>query len=170
MLIIVHGGAASVPAQLLEQKLADLRLAAKRGFIELLKQPNGNHVKEGTGQVALNAVQAAVQVMEDSPYFNAGFGSSLTSTGEVEMDAIIADGKSLDFGAISSVTSFKNPVQVARSVLDNSEHCLFTSEGAHQFGLQQGFPLIERQHLIHQFAKVSSRVSIQSINCSQLKT
>lgn len=155
MLIIVHGGAAGVSPQLLEQKLADLRVAAKRGFIELLKQPNGD-VKEGTGQLALNAVQAAVQVMEDSPYFNAGFGSSLTSTGEVEMDAIIADGKSLDFGAISSVTSFKNPVQVARSVLDNSEHCLFTSEGAHQFGLQQGFPLIERQHLIHQFAKVSS--------------
>lgn len=134
---------------LLEQKLFDLREAVKAGFIVLLQE----RAKDDSRQ-ALDAVQASVQVMEDSPYFNAGFGSSLTSIGQVEMDSIIADGKRLDFGAISSVTSFKNPVQVARSVLDNSEHCLFTAEGAHQFGQQQGIPLIERHNLVHQYAKV----------------
>lgn len=101
-------------------------------------------------------MQSAVQYMEDSPYFNAGYGSSLTSEGQVEMDAIIADGKDINFGAVSSVTSFKNPVLVARSILDKSEHCLYTAEGAHQFGLQQGFSLIDHTNLIHQYAKVCS--------------
>lgn len=148
MLVIVHGGAAAVSPALLEQKLFDLRQAAKAGFLVLLQERG----KDDSSQ-ALDAVQASVQLMEDSPYFNAGFGSSLTSSGEVEMDAIIADGKRLDFGAISSVTSFKNPVQVARSVLDCSEHCLFTAEGAQQFGQQQGIPLIERSQLVHKYAK-----------------
>ena len=160
---LLLGGAAAVSPALLEQKLFDLRQAAKAGFLVLLQERG----KDDSSQ-ALDAVQASVQLMEDSPYFNAGFGSSLTSLGEVEMDAIIADGKRLDFGAISSVTSFKNPVQVARSVLDCSEHCLFTAEGAQQFGQQQGIPLIERSQLVHKYAKVKKEkihlIDLQSLH------
>lgn len=160
---LLLGGAAAVSPALLEQKLFDLRQAAKAGFLVLLQERG----KDDSSQ-ALDAVQASVQLMEDSPYFNAGFGSSLTSSGEVEMDAIIADGKRLDFGAISSVTSFKNPVQVARSVLDCSEHCLFTAEGAQQFGQQQGIPLIERSQLVHKYAKVKKEkihlIDLQSLH------
>src|SRR5699024_2876394 len=116
MLVLVHGGAAVVPPSRVESKLADLRKSAKAGFVALLRQ-NGEVVKNKRGAYpALEAVQSAVQVMENSPYFNAGYGSSLTSAGQVEMDAIVACGKSLDFGAVSSVTSFQNPVTVARCV------------------------------------------------------
>ena len=149
ILLIVHGGAAPVTTNLIKPTLSDLRKSAKAGFLVLMQENNGEK-----GKKHLDAVEKAVQYMENSPYFNAGYGSSLTSKGNVEMDSIIADGKSLNFGAVSAVTSFKNPVSVARSILENSEHCFYTGEGAHQFGLQQGFHLIHPDSLIHQFAKV----------------
>ena len=147
MIVLLHGGAAAIPSKIVDNKLLDLRRAAKNGFIALLNNEKRN--------IALDAVQCAVQSMEDSPYFNAGYGSSLTSTGQVEMDAIIADGQSLNFGAISSVTSFKNPIKVARTVMEQSEHCLFTADGAHKFGVEHGFTLIDRTTMVHPLAQVS---------------
>lgn len=143
-LIIVHGGAASVPVECLESKLKELRLAAKKGFKRLLTNSES---------AAVDAVQASVELMENSPYFNAGFGSSLTSKGEVEMDAIMADGKQLDFGAVASVTRLRNPIVAARIVLDKSEHCLFVGDGAHDFASQNGLELVEPSSMVHEMAK-----------------
>lgn len=147
MLVIVHGGAAAVPIEFLEAKMEDLRQAAKKGFMALLA------ASEST---AVDAVQASVVHMENSGYFNSGFGSSLTAKGEVEMDAIVADGKQLDFGAVASVTRLRNPVVAARTILDKSEHCLFVGEGAHVFCSQHGLELVEPGTLVNDLAKVCS--------------
>lgn len=160
MIVLLHGGAAAIPSKIVDNKLLDLRRAAKNGFIALLNNEKRN--------IALDAVQCAVQSMEDSPYFNAGYGSSLTSTGQVEMDAIIADGQSLNFGAISSVTSFKNPIKVARTVMEQSEHCLFTADGAHKFGVEHGFTLIDRTTMVHPLAQArldELKTFQNAINC-----
>lgn len=143
MLVLVHGGAASVASSLIDEKLAELRKAVKCGFISLMQSDS-----------SVNGVQSAVQYMEDSPYFNAGFGSSLTSAGTVEMDSIIVDGKTLNFGAVSAVTDYPNPVSIARAIMDKSQHCMFTAAGAHNFAKDCGFVSVDRSKMIHQMAKV----------------
>lgn len=150
MLVLVHGGAASVPPALIDEKMAQLRKAAKKGFLCLVEKC----LSEESPSASLDAIQTAVLHMEDSPYFNAGFGSSLTSTGMVEMDSIIVDGRSLDFGAVSCITDYRNPVSIARAVMEKSDHCLFTSEGAHDFAAKNGFSAVKRSALVHEMAMV----------------
>ncbi|KAH7638122.1 isoaspartyl peptidase/l-asparaginase-like [Dermatophagoides farinae] len=145
--IIVHGGAAKVAANVVESKLAHLRCAAKIGFLELVR-------KKSRPDAALDAVEKAVRCMEDSPYFNAGYGSSLTNNGHIEMDAIITDGRNLNFGAVASITDYSNPVSLARKIMEHSEHCLFGRDGAHEFARQQGFvPISDPQQLVNDLAK-----------------
>lgn len=151
VVIVVHGGAAKQAPSLMETKLSQIRRSVKTGFIELL-------LNKYQPTAALDAVEQSVKFMEDSPYFNAGYGSSLTSTGQVEMDAIIADGSKLNFGAVASVTDFSNPILIARKVLDNSQHCLFTREGAHQMALKHGFHAISNHELISEQAKVCLKI------------
>jgi len=93
------------------------------------------------GGTALDAVEAAVSSLEDNPHFNAGRGSSLNLQGEVQMDASIMDGRNLKAGAVNSVSYVKNPIQLARAVLDNSPHVYLAGEGAVDFALQQGLDL-----------------------------
>ncbi|KAH9419931.1 Isoaspartyl peptidase/L-asparaginase [Dermatophagoides pteronyssinus] len=145
--IIVHGGAAKVAANVVESKLIDLRRSAKIGFLELIR-------KQSQPGAALDAVEKAVRSMEDSPYFNAGYGSSLTNSGHVEMDAIIADGRDLNFGAVASITDYSNPVSLAKKIMEHSEHCLFDRNGAHEFARQHGFvPISDSQQLVNDLAK-----------------
>lgn len=90
------------------------------------------------GGAALDAVEAAVRVLEDDPHFNAGRGSVLTYDGAIEMDASIMDGRSREAGAVNGVTATRNPVSLARAVMEKSPHVFLSRAGADQFSLDHG--------------------------------
>jgi L-asparaginase / beta-aspartyl-peptidase len=92
-------------------------------------------------KTALDAVTAAVVVLEDSPLFNAGRGSCLNSDGEVEMDASIMDGAALRAGAVAAVRRIRNPIRAARAVMEKSGHVLLAAGGAERFARQHGLKL-----------------------------
>jgi beta-aspartyl-peptidase (threonine type) len=116
--IVVHGGAGEWQPERRKAGLAGVRTAAKVGFDVLMK--NG----------ALDAVEAAVESMEDDPVFNAGLGSTLTLDKRIEMEASIMDGKTLKAGAASLLTDIKNPVHLARIIMENTDHIYIAGEGA----------------------------------------
>lgn len=102
------------------------------------------------GQPAVNAVQRAVEVLEDSPLFNAGKGSVFTADQTHEMDASIMDGKSLNAGAVTLISGIKNPVKLARVVMDKSDHVFLAGKGAMDFAKSQGFGLEEKEYFYDQ--------------------
>jgi L-asparaginase / beta-aspartyl-peptidase len=126
--IIVHGGAGRVRIEELPQRLQGCKEAALVGW-QILKQ----------GGSALDAAEAAVVVLEDNPLFNAGTGSTLNSLGEVEMDAAIMDGETLSVGAVAAVQRIKNPIKLARRVMQDGRHVLLVGEGARLFAREIGF-------------------------------
>ena len=95
------------------------------------------------GGAALDAVQAAVQVLEDDPHFNAGRGSVFTHDGEVELDAAIMDGDGRRAGAVAAITRSRNPVAAARAVMEHSHHVLLAGPGADAFTLANGVEQVE---------------------------
>src|SRR5207248_6998129 len=126
VVLIIHGGAGT-PARdrftAEDERLAnaDLEAALRAGF-DLLK--NG-----GSG---VDAVEAAIKVLEDSPRFNAGKGAVFTHDGRNELDASIMEGKELRAGAVAGVTRVKNPIAAARAVMQDGRHVLLTGAGAEQ--------------------------------------
>ena len=94
-----------------------------------------------TGRSAIEAVTAAVLVLEDDPLFNAARGGSLNSDGEVEMDASIMEGAKLRAGAVAAVRRIRNPVLAARAVMENTRHVLLAGDGAERFARKQGLKL-----------------------------
>src|SRR5687767_6609663 len=104
--LIIHGGAGNIPDSVIGTKKSALENIVRRTF-SLLEN----------GESALYAAEFAVKCLEDNPVFNAGYGSCLNVEGEVEMDAIIVDGDSLNFGAVGGIKNVRNPVAVARKVL-----------------------------------------------------
>jgi len=109
---------------------AGLALALDAGY-EILK----------TGKSAIEAVTAAVMVLEDDPLFNAGRGASLNSDGEAEMDASIMEGAKLRAGAVAVVRRIRNPVLAARAVMEKTRHVLLAGEGAERFARRHGLKL-----------------------------
>jgi beta-aspartyl-peptidase (threonine type) len=93
----------------------------------------------GGGASALDAVQAAVRVLEDDPLFNAGTGACLTEDGLIELDAAIMEGSSLQAGGVCALPPFKNPIDIARAVLTDGRHVLYAGEGAAAFARSAGF-------------------------------
>ena len=143
--IIVHGGAGIVTPERAEGVQVGCKEAALAGW----------RILEAGGS-ALDAVEAAVRSLEDNPMFNAGTGACLTSDGNIELDAGIMDGNTLQIGAIASIELIKNPISLARKVLA-SPHVLLVGKGAQTFAQEQGIPqctfedlLTERQHQIWQ--------------------
>jgi len=143
--IAIHGGAgvlrADKPAT---QHRAVLKQALEAGY-EIL-------VNRGK---ALDAVAAAVVVLEDSPLFNAGRGSSFNSDGEIEMDASIMDGATLRAGAVAAVRRIRNPILAARAVMEASRHVLLAGSGAERFARKQGLAL-ERPEYFHTEKRLSA--------------
>jgi beta-aspartyl-peptidase (threonine type) len=135
--IIVHGGAGRIREYELPQRLEGCRIAALAGW-KVLQQ----------GGTALDAVEAAVILLEDNPLFNAGTGSTLNSLGQVEMDAAIMDGVTLRAGAVAAVGGIKNPISLARRVMEDGRHVLIAGEGALRFARQIGFPECDPETLI----------------------
>jgi L-asparaginase / beta-aspartyl-peptidase len=138
--LAIHGGAGELPARLLG---ADRERNYRAGLQAALDA--GAAVLEGGGS-SLDAVCAAVRVLEDDPLFNAGRGAALTRTGRAELDASIMCGRQLAAGAVASVRHVRNPVLLARCVMDRSDHVLMVGDGAEEFALEQGFELVPGEY------------------------
>ncbi|MBN2972830.1 isoaspartyl peptidase/L-asparaginase [Roseomonas aeriglobus] len=130
--IAVHGGAGIIPrGQLTPEQDA----AARAGLNAAL---DAGQAILAAGGSALDAVEAAVRVLEDDPAFNAGRGAVFTYEGTQELDAAIMDGRTRAAGAVAGVTATKNPVRLARAVMDHSPHVLLAGSGADAFSRDQG--------------------------------
>lgn len=134
--LVVHGGAYDIPTASHEAHLEGCRQAIEAGW--------GILSAEGS---ALDAVEAAVRVLEDDPTFDAGRGSLLNLVGDVEMDAIIMDGRDLNVGAVAAIHQVRHPVTAARLVMTESEHALLVGVGAEVFVHQHGLPVCPADYL-----------------------
>ena len=143
--IAIHGGAGTLVKGMMTPKLeaqykAALQLALDAGY----------NVLEA-GKTAVEAVEVAVKLLEDSHLFNAGKGSVFTATESHEMDASIMDGKTLNAGAVSLITGIKNPVSLARDVMEKSEHVFLAGDGAMQFAKERDYKLEDASYFYDEF-------------------
>jgi isoaspartyl peptidase/L-asparaginase-like protein (Ntn-hydrolase superfamily) len=127
--IVVHGGAGGLPrdAERLERMRSGAAAAVEAG-----------HAVLAAGGAALDAVEAAVVVLEDDPEFNAGRGAALTEYGRVELDASMMDGSTRAAGAVAAVRGVRNPIRAARAVLDEGRHVLLVGPPATEFAATAG--------------------------------
>jgi beta-aspartyl-peptidase (threonine type) len=135
--LIVHGGAGDIPTETHQAHIEGCRRAADAGWAVLVR-----------GGPALEAVEAAVRVLEDDPTFDAGYGSFPNAAGEIELDAIIMDGRDLNFGAVAAVQRVRHPVTLARLVMTESEHAMLVGAGAESFARQHGLPMCSTEELL----------------------
>lgn len=138
--IVIHGGAgvisrADMTSERETQYRAGLEAARDAGYAVLEK-----------GGSSLDAVSAAVRSLEDNPLFNAGIGAVLNRDGEAELDSSIMDGASLRAGAVANLKHVKNPIDLARAVMEKSPHVMIAGAGAEEFALQQGFTLVPNSY------------------------
>jgi beta-aspartyl-peptidase (threonine type) len=138
--IVVHGGAGVIERSDLKPE----QDAAYRAALARVTQAGGEVLK--AGGAALDAVEAAVRLLEDDPLFNAGRGAVFTAEGRNELDAAIMDGASLEAGAVAGVTRTEHPISLARAVMEKSAHVLLIGEGADAFSRAQGLPQVEPTH------------------------
>ena len=142
--IVVHGGAGVIE----RSKLGPEGDAAYRAGLKQAVEA-GTAVLDKGGS-ALDAVEAAIHVLEDDPHFNAGRGSVFTSAGTNEMDASIMDGKTRKAGAVGSVKHIKNPIALARLVMEKSPHVMLDCEGAEAFAKANGMELVDQKYFFTQ--------------------
>lgn len=138
--IVIHGGAGTI----LKENMTDsLEQAYKEKLEEAIRT---GHEILANGGTSLEAVQKTINVMEDSPLFNAGKGAVFTNEGTNELDASIMDGKTLNAGAVAGVTTIKNPINLAYEVMVNSEHVMLSGKGAESFAKQQDIEIVDPQY------------------------
>lgn len=138
--LVIHGGAGVIePSRTTPETDAAIRAALNRAL------DSGSKILASGGD-ALDAVEAAVLVLEDDPNFNAGRGAVFTWDETHELDASIMDGRNRAAGAIAGVTATKNPIRVARAVMEKSPHVLLSGEGADQFSKAQGFEQVPNSY------------------------
>ena len=135
--IVIHGGAGTIA----KTDMTDVQETDLRATLQASVEAGYQLLVEG--KTSTEAVIAAINVMEDSPLFNAGNGAVFNAAGKHEMDASIMEGAGLKAGAIASVSRIKNPIDLACEVMNNSEHVMLMGDGAEEFALQQGFDLID---------------------------
>jgi L-asparaginase / beta-aspartyl-peptidase len=140
--LIVHGGAGEVPDQRIPRHVEGCRNAAQIGAAVL-----------AAGGSALDAVQRAVEALEDDPVFNAGTGACLTSDAMIELDASIMDGAGLRAGGVCALGPFEHPIAIARTVLEDGQHALYAAAGADAFARAHGFSPVEMGTLVTEAAK-----------------
>lgn len=138
--IAIHGGAGTISK-------ANLTPELRQAYVDKLKEAvdKGSRVLEQGGD-SLVAVQTAINVLENSPLFNAGIGSVYTYDGGHELDASIMDGKTMKAGAVAGVRHIANPIDLALAVMNKSEHVMLSGTGAEEFALTQGFALVPNSH------------------------
>ncbi len=135
--IIVHGGAWDIPDATLEDHRTGIANALLTGWNIL-----------GRDGSAVDAVEAAISVMEDDPTFDAGRGSFVNMAGQIELDASIMDGNTMRAGAVAAVRNILHPITLARVVMDKSEHVLLVSDGAMRFAREQGISFCSADELL----------------------
>lgn len=138
--LVIHGGAGTLSRQNLSPEMeahyrAKLTEARDVGYAVLER-----------GGTAVEAVTATIIIMEDSPLFNAGKGAVLSNEGLCELDASIMDGRTLGAGAIAGVKHIRNPILLARAVMEKSEHVMLSGDGAEKFAQQSGFQLVPNEY------------------------
>ena len=135
--LIVHGGAWDIPDEAVNACNEGCRRALVAGWSIL-----------ASGGSALEAIQAAVMVLEDDPVFDAGYGSHLNLDGKVECDAIVMEGATLRAGAAAGLHRIKNPIRLARKILESSPHMMLIGEGAERFAKDSGLSLCKPEELV----------------------
>jgi L-asparaginase / beta-aspartyl-peptidase len=135
--LIVHGGAWDIPDDAVDACKAGCLRALQAGW-DILSR--GGH--------ALDAIEASILVLEDDPVFDYGFGSHLNLDGRVECDAIVMDAATLRAGSVAGLQRIKNPIRLARAVLEKCPHMMLIAEGAERFATQHGISLCEPEDLV----------------------
>jgi len=142
--LVIHGGAGTIDrAKMTPEKEREYRAGLERALAA-----GYNILKRGGS--SLDATEAAVRALEDDPHFNAGKGSVFTSAGTNEMDAAIMDGKTLAAGAVAVLKHVKNPISLARLVMEKSGHVMMASEGAELFARENGVELVDQKYFFTQ--------------------
>ena len=135
--LVVHGGAWDIPDELVAAHRAGVQQALKAGWAILSKRG-----------AAVDAIEKAIMVMEDDETFDAGTGSFINMTGEVELDASMMSGKEFRAGAIGAVQNVRNPISLARKIMEESEHILLVGMGATRFAREHGIKTCNQDDLI----------------------
>jgi L-asparaginase / beta-aspartyl-peptidase len=143
--IAIHGGAGTITRSTMT---AEKEALYKAGLKEAL---NAGYSVLRAGGTSLDAIQVAVMHLEDNPLFNAGRGSVFTHEGHHEMDASIMDGQTLKAGAVAGVKGVKNPLELARFVMDKSEHVMLCGSGAEEFGRQHHIVFQPEEYFYSEF-------------------
>lgn len=138
--IAIHGGAGSIDTLGMTPLERQLRLDA------LMRSMRAGHKVLAAGGRSLDAVQAAIMVLEDDSMFNAGKGAVFTADGRNELDASLMDGKTLNAGAVAGLHHIKNPIALARLVMDKSPHVMMIGEGAEKFAREQGVRMMPESY------------------------
>lgn len=138
--IIIHGGAGTI----LKENMTPEKEAKYKKTLEAAILVGYNILKEGG--TSLDAVQKTITVLEDSPLFNAGKGAVFTNDGNNEHDASIMDGNTLNAGASAGTKTVKNPINLARAIMDNSPHVMLSGNGAEIFAKEQGIEIVKPEY------------------------
>ena len=136
--LVIHGGAWNIPDEAVPDCRAGIRRALEAGWKVL-----------SSSGTAIDAVEAAIVILEDDSTFDAGFGSHLNRDGHAQLDAIVMDGKTLKAGAVAAVEHIRNPIRLARLVLEKSEHMMLVAVGAEKFATEHGLALSRPEELVH---------------------
>jgi beta-aspartyl-peptidase (threonine type) len=134
--IVLHGGAGTVPKDAPAEEVAAYRTGLQRAL------EAGKKILE-SGGTSLDAVEQTIRVLEDDPLFNAGVGAVFNAEGGHELDASIMDGRTLDGGGVAGVTTVKNPISLARLVMERTGHVLLAGAGAEAFATEMDVPRVE---------------------------
>jgi beta-aspartyl-peptidase (threonine type) len=156
--IAIHAGAGTI-------KPEDLTAEGEREIRARLEEAvRAGHAVLQSGGPGLEAVTAAINVLEDSPLFNAGKGAVFNAEGHNEMDAAIMDGATLNAGAVAAVRRIRNPIDLALRVLTHSRHVMLIGEGAEQFAAEQGFSFVEADyfHTEHRWQQLQEKQAAES--------
>ncbi len=138
--LVIHGGAGVMDQKSMTPEIQSEYLKVLNRVLQV-----GDSVLSHGG-TSMDAVEKTIVIMEDSPLFNAGKGAVFTHDGLVELDASVMEGQSLKAGAIAAVRDIKNPIKVARAVMEKSEHVLLNGSGASQFAKEQGFEPVDNSY------------------------
>lgn len=138
--LVIHGGAGVMAKETMTSVLQQEYLAVLDRALKV-----GDSILSSGGN-SRDAVIGTIRIMEDSPLFNAGKGAVFTHDGTVELDASIMDGQTLSAGAVAGITDIKNPILLAKTVMEKSEHVLLVGKGASQFAVEQGFQLVPNSY------------------------
>lgn len=137
VMLVIHGGAGTI---LKENMTADLERQYREKLAEALE---AGHAVLAAGRPALDAVEASIRIMEDSPLFNAGKGAVFTHEGRNELDASIMEGKTRRAGAVAGVTIVRHPISAARAVMEKTRHVLLTGRGAELLATRSGLEIVD---------------------------